>query len=214
MSELSTPYFYYVEDEYINFLKKKEIEKRNFTRVPNVHYWNTKKFVFGAVLEINNMLYFAPVTSYAKSQEDLILLRDKKDNKILGSIRFNYMIPVPKQCLHKLEIKSLPTEKSRVHTSKELSFCRRKRDNIYKTALKTYKRVTEKKNEELVANSCDFNLLEQAYQEYCNNKRFFVNSWGNPKNEIKIFNKRQKIKLSLVFLIDRQTYVKYDCENA
>lgn len=26
-------------------------------------------------------------------------------------------------------------------------------------------------------------------------KRFFVNSWGNPKNEIKIFNKRQKIKL-------------------
>lgn len=27
MSELSTPYFYYVEDEYINFLKKKEIEK-------------------------------------------------------------------------------------------------------------------------------------------------------------------------------------------
>ena len=47
-----------------------------------------------------------------------------------------------------------------------------------------------------------------------NNKWFFVNSWGNPKNEIKIFNKRQKIKLSLVFLIDRQTYVKYDCENA
>ena len=44
--------------------------------------------------------------------------------------------------------------------------------------------------------------------------RFFVNSWGNPKNEIKIFNKRQKIKLSLIFLIDRQTYVKYDCENA
>lgn len=96
------------------------------------------------------MLYFAPVTSYAKSQEDLILLRDKKDNKILGSIRFNYMIPVPKQCLHKLEIKSLPTEKSRVHTSKELSFCRRKRDNIYKTALKTYKRVTEKKMKNLL----------------------------------------------------------------
>ena len=44
--------------------------------------------------------------------------------------------------------------------------------------------------------------------------RFFVNSWGNPKNEIKIFNKRQKINLSLVFAIDRQTYAKYDCGNA
>ncbi|WP_440448136.1 hypothetical protein, partial [Ruminococcus sp.] len=27
----------------------------------------------------------------------------------------------------------------------------------------------------------------------------YVNSWGNPKNEIEIFNKWQKIKLSLVF---------------
>ena len=42
----------------------------------------------------------------------------------------------------------------------------------------------------------------------------YVNSWGNPKNEIEIFNKWQKIKLSLVFAIDRQTYAKYDCENA
>ena len=42
----------------------------------------------------------------------------------------------------------------------------------------------------------------------------YVNSWGNPKNEIEIFNKWQKIKLSLVFAIDRQTYAKYDCGNA
>ena len=72
MSELSTPYFYYVEDEYINFLKKKEIEKRNFTRVPNVHYWNTKKFVFGAVLEINNMLYLNCTLTYK------LLVRDEQ----------------------------------------------------------------------------------------------------------------------------------------
>ena len=44
--------------------------------------------------------------------------------------------------------------------------------------------------------------------------RLYVNSWGNPKNEIEIFNKWQKIKLSLVFAIDRQTYAKYDCGNA
>ena len=55
---------------------------------------------------------------------------------------------------------------------------------------------------------------KKGMNEMAKKKGFFVNSWGNPKNEIKIFNKRQKIKLSLVFLIDRQTYVKYDCENA
>lgn len=48
----------------------------------------------------------------------------------------------------------------------------------------------------------------------CKILRLYVNSWGNPKNEIEIFNKWQKIKLSLVFAIDRQTYAKYDCGNA
>ena len=44
--------------------------------------------------------------------------------------------------------------------------------------------------------------------------RLYVNSWGNPKNEIEIFKKWQKTKLSLVFAIDRQTYVKYGYGNA
>ena len=48
----------------------------------------------------------------------------------------------------------------------------------------------------------------------CLENWLYVNSWGNPKNEIEIFNKWQKIKLSLVFAIDRQTYAKYDCGNA
>lgn len=37
--------FYYVDDSYINFLKDKEMEKRNFTCVPNVEYSNKKKFL-------------------------------------------------------------------------------------------------------------------------------------------------------------------------
>ena len=63
-----------------------------------------------------------------------------------------------------------------------------------------------------------YGILNQNYKEVDNVKHnklwLYVNSWGNPKNEIEIFNKWQKIKLSLVFLIDRQTYVKYDCGNA
>ena len=70
-----------------------------------------------------------------------MLLRDKKNNKILGSIRFNYMIPVPMKCLHKLNIAELSTAQSRAHASKELAFCRRNRDRIYKTAKNTYMRV-------------------------------------------------------------------------
>lgn len=161
----TNPYFYYVDEEYINYLKEYEIDKRNFTCVPNVHYWNTNKFIFGAVLNVNGMLYFAPISSYSKKQINLILLKDKK-GKVLGSVRLNYMIPVPKKCLHKLDINNLPTEQNRVHTSKELAFCRRNREKIYKLALKTYSRVTKGTDISLKNNSCDFKLLEQACKEY------------------------------------------------
>ena len=162
----TNPYFYYVDEEYINYLKEYETNKRNFTCVPNVHYWNTNKFIFGAVLNVNGMLYFAPISSYSKKQMNLILLKDKK-GKVLGSIRFNYMIPVPNECLHKLDINNLPTEQNRVHTSKKLAFCRRNREKIYKLALKTYSRVTKGTDILLKNNSCDFKLLEQAYTDYC-----------------------------------------------
>ena len=158
--------FFYVDGEYINYLKKAEENRRSFTCVPNVHYWNTDKFVFGAVLLINEIPYFVPVTSYSKPQQDLLLLRDKKDNKILGSIRFNYMIPVPIKCLHKLNIAELSTAQSRAHASKELAFCRRNRDKIYKRAKNTYIRVLSGKYPELTRNSCDFRLLEEAYILY------------------------------------------------
>ena len=163
---MDNPYFFYVDGKYIEYLKKCEIQKRGFTCVPNVHYWNTDKFVFGAVLRINDIPYFVPISSYARKQQDLILMRDKSDRHILGSLRFNYMIPVPKYLLHKLNINSLPTENNRIHTSKELAFCRRNREKIYRAALKTYNRVKSGNYAELNKNSCDFSSLEEAYEQF------------------------------------------------
>ena len=44
--------FFYVDGEYIEYLKSVEVSNRGFTCVPNVHYWNTNKFVFGALSRI------------------------------------------------------------------------------------------------------------------------------------------------------------------
>ena len=79
------------------------------------------------------------------------------------------MIPVPANCLHKLNIADLPTVQSIAYASKELAFCRRNRDRIYKTAKNTYMRVKSGRYPELTKNSCDFELLEKAYNEYYNN---------------------------------------------
>ena len=159
-------YFYYVDSEYIEYLKQIERRERGFTCVPNVSYSNRKKFVFGAVLRIQSHDYFVPVSSYSKKQQDVILMKDKKTSKVLGSLRFTYMIPVPRVCCRKMDINSLGDVHSIAHVSKELAFCRRNRDKIFRQAEKTYKRVTEKADEALVRNSCDFQLLENACAEY------------------------------------------------
>ncbi len=166
-------YFYYIKPDYIDYLKRIEYDKRGFNCVPNMNYWNTNKFTFGAVLEVNSMNYYVPVSSYSKKQQDVILITDKSKNKkthsnpVLGSLRFAYMIPVPNSCCIKLDFDKIPTEKSRVHIAKELSFCRRNRDKILKQAQKTYDRVLSGKYLELSKHSCDFKLLENACLHYC-----------------------------------------------
>lgn len=159
-------YFYYIADDYIEFLKSVEKANRGYTCVPNVNYGISQKFTYGTVMQVNGMNYFVPVSSYNKPQQDLILLRDKKDRSILGSLRFNYMIPVPLQCIQKVDINALDVNK-RVRTSKELAFCRRTREKISKTASATYNRVVNGIDSELLKNSCDFKLLEDAYIIYC-----------------------------------------------
>ncbi len=159
--------FYFVDRDYINFLKSVEIEHRGFTCVPNVQYGEKKdKFTYGAVLTINDMSYYVPVSSYSKPQEHLILIKDKKKSLVLGSLRFTYMIPIPKECCYKVNINDYTSAKSKAHVSAELKFCRRNRDKIERFALKTYNDVVSHKNAELMRYSCDFRLLERAYVEY------------------------------------------------
>ena len=198
--------FYYIKDDYIDFLKRFEKNTRGFTCVPNANYWNTNKFTFGAVLEVNKKQYFVPISSYSKKQQDVILITDKssktktQNNRVLGSLRFAYMIPAPRSCIIKLDINKMPTENSRVHTAKELAFCRRNRDKIQNQARKTYDRVVSKQFPELTRNSCDFKLLEQAYIEYCKQNNIELPTdlqESNNKQEITVNDFYKKSNLSL-----------------
>ena len=83
--------FYYVDQGYIEYLKEKEIEYRGFTTVPNLNYANKTKFVYGVVMQIDELNYFVPVTSYNKSKEDNIVIKvtEHKIIKSVGSLRFN-----------------------------------------------------------------------------------------------------------------------------
>ena len=51
--------FYLVDYDYVKYLQQAEMEKRGFSRVPNVEYSNGKKpkFLCGVVLCVNNKDY-------------------------------------------------------------------------------------------------------------------------------------------------------------
>lgn len=98
--------FYRVDETYNTFLQNYEREHRGVTKVPNIRYSDRNKFSFGAVLTINGMKYYVSVSSFNKKQEANILIRiSGDDTEIKGSLRFNYMIPVPDECITRLVIK-------------------------------------------------------------------------------------------------------------
>ena len=125
--------FYRIDEKYCKFLQEYEKEKRGLTKVPNIRYTDRNKFAFGAVMQIHNINYYVSVSSFDKKQEANILIRVPGDKKeIKGSLRFNYMIPVPEECIEKLIIREVEDEKYQQLLDKEYQFCKKNALQIQK----------------------------------------------------------------------------------
>lgn len=159
--------FYRINEEYNKFLQKYEKKKRGVTKVPNIRYTDCNKFAFGAVMQVNGLNYYVSVSSFDKKQEANILIRIPGDKiEIKGSLRFNYMVPVPDECIEKLIIKDVKDEKYRLLLNKEYQFCMNNAERIQKKANKIYEMVTANRKQILTDNSCAFHILEDGCREY------------------------------------------------
>ena len=159
--------FYRIDEEYNQFLQRYEKEKRGVSKVPNIRYKDRNKFAFGAVMEVNGINYYVSVSSFSKKQEANILIRVPGDEEeVKGSLRFNYMVPVPDECIEKLIIKDVKDEKYRMLLNKEYRFCVNNVERIQKKANKIYEMVITNRKQILTDNSCDFRILEEGYREY------------------------------------------------
>jgi protein AbiQ len=160
---------YDVSKEYVSFLQKAEIEIRGFTRVPNMEYPNREqKFLCGTVMNVNGIDYYVSATSYKKQQSENILIIFKHDrDPIKGSLRFNYMFPIPKEMVTRRIIQNEPNTSRRLFLSKQLDFFNDNVTEILNKAAKTYNKVIRKFSPYLCNNSCDFKLLEEKCIEYC-----------------------------------------------
>lgn len=155
--------FYCINEEYNKFLQRYEKEKRGVTKVPNIRYTDRNKFAFGAVMQVNDV----SVSSFDKKQEANILIRVPGDKKeVKGSLRFNYMVPVPDECIEKLVIKDVEDEKYKLLINKEYQFCMNNAERIQKKANKIYEMVITNRKQILTDNSCAFHILEDGCREY------------------------------------------------
>jgi len=159
--------FYTVDLEYVRYLQKAEQEKRGFSRVPNMSYSEKykKKFLCGIVLQVNNIDYYVPLTSYKQQKPDNFLI-SADNGQVVSSLRFNYMFPIPKELIAVRIIADEPDQAYRALLAQELRYCIKNQSQIELLAKRTYKRVLLGKDKGLVVNSCDFLFLEQKCVEY------------------------------------------------
>jgi protein AbiQ len=159
--------FYTADANYVQFLHKAEQEKRGFSRVPNMVYGERykPKFLCGIVLQVNGIDYYVPVTSFKEQKPDNFLIA-VDNGQVVGSLRFNYMFPIPKVLVAIRVISDEPDRAYRALLAQELRYCIKNQDAIRHLAERTYKRVLLGKDRGLVANSCDFRLLEQKCHQY------------------------------------------------
>jgi len=161
--------FYTVDTDYVLYLQKAEKDKRGFSRVPNMAYSDKhkQKFLCGIVLQVNDVDYYVPMTSYKQQKPDnFLIIAD--NGHIVSSLRFNYMFPIPKKLVTVRVIVEEQDLAYRALLAQELRYCIKNQSVIQNFAERTYKRVLLGKDIGLVVNSCDFLLLEQKCAEYIN----------------------------------------------
>ena len=163
--------FYTVDLNYVSHLQQAEREMRGFSRVPNMNYGDRRKpkFLCGIVLHINGQDYYVPVSSFKEQKPDNFLI-EAANGSVVSSLRFNYMFPVPKELIAIRRIATEPDRAYRALLSQELQYCIKNQDEIRRIAERTYRRVLLGKNPGLVANSCDFLLLEERCAAYMKNR--------------------------------------------
>ncbi|PNH98422.1 type III toxin-antitoxin system ToxN/AbiQ family toxin [Vibrio diazotrophicus] len=157
--------FYTVTDDYIKHLKQTD---RN---VPD--NYQGKRAYIGIVLEINNVKYLAPLTSYKAKQDKIssstpsiykIHEVDVPENK-LGMIQLNNMIPVSDDVISELDVDREADPYKRM-LQRQIVFIRKNSAAIVTRAQKLRILVVDKKHPHFSKISCDFVALEEAMGAY------------------------------------------------
>jgi len=178
---------YSVKDDYINYLR--EVHKRVYSNAdPSYHY---KRKYLGAILYINSMKYFIPLSSpkdndYQQDDQKNFILDEKGDRiirkstmtivrivdlnqeyaELKGTLRISNMIPVPVSELVEYDLDDEPDTKYKDLINKEMIFIRKEKPVILKQANIVYNQKNKNENYGYIKNTLDFKDLERMTEEW------------------------------------------------
>ncbi len=159
---------YNIDMKYIRNLAK--VDDNIFSVSPQAGK-ESRPFV-GVVIICNNKEYCIPLSSpkekHAKMKNDVDFTKIIYQDRLIGVLNFNNMIPVTKEQLLPISLKHLKTDSPadkhyKELLSNQLSFCQQNSESIIKKANKLYNLVTSgKANHALKRRCCDFAKLEDV----------------------------------------------------
>ena len=150
---------YIVKEDYINYLKKFDINIRDNK--------NESRPYIGILLEVNGMNYIAPLASPKEKHKTMKNNIDfiKLENGDLGVINLNNMIPVHKENIVEYNFEESYNKKYSSLIKKQLRFINKNENEIKNKANKLYKKVISGKS--FIAKRCvNFILIEKKALEY------------------------------------------------
>ncbi len=160
-----------LEPKYCNYLRQFD------NKVPYNYKEKELRPFMGVLFEVNNCMYFAPLSSpkpkHKKLKDKLDFL--KIDNGKLGAINFNNMLPVTEKNIIKLDLENNSCSKSEEKYLKllkeQLFWLNRNSDKLYGRSKKLYDKYLNKTLEPNIAKRCcNFKLLEEKCYSYNSSK--------------------------------------------
>ena len=151
--------FYNIDENYIKYLQRFD------SKVPNIGYSSHNKFVCGIILNINDVDYYAPLSSNKKVFHTSFAIED--GNKVISTIRFSFMFPAPLVVLNRMDFAKLAlTDKNYANLLyKEWTYCLSKEQQIINKAKRIYTSGSNP-NHPFYNLCCNFAKLEQAAKNY------------------------------------------------
>lgn len=162
---------YLIDIKYIRDLAK--VDDHVMSVSPQIS--KEKRPFIGIVVICENKKYCVPLSSpkpkHFSMKNDIDFMKIYDNDKLIGVLNFNNMIPIHEQFIRPLNIKPSNSDNaSNIHykkmATKQLTYCQKNQDAIIHKANKLYEMITTgKANSFLKRRCCDFSKLEHVLKK-------------------------------------------------